>query len=45
MAQLGRIIPAFRQVSTILIGAKHRQPCGWLTDRDGLWEKKELLPV
>lgn len=45
MAQLGRIIPAFRQVSTILIGSKHRQPCGRLTDRDGLWEKKELLPV
>lgn len=45
MAQLGRIIPAFREVSTILICSKHKQPCGRLTDRDGLWEKKELLPV
>ena len=45
MAQLGRIIPALREVSTILICSKLKQPCGRLTDRDALWEKKELLPV
>ena len=40
VAQLSRIIPAFWEVSTIPICSKHKKPCGRLTDRDGLWEKK-----
>ena len=45
VAQLSRTIPAFWEVSAIPICSKHKKPCGRLTDRDGLWEKKGTGPV
>ena len=45
VAQLSRTIPAFWEVSAIPICSKHKKPCGQLTDRDGLWEKKGTGPV